>query len=282
MSFLLKRNILYKYLILLNILFYISTKVTRHPEDIFTSHKTFIESHRGINREIFQNTLEAFSRAIQYDIESFETDVWLTKDNVLVILHGGDGGDLNGYYDHPGIVTELTWDELSTYRTIEDNLKMPRLIDVLELTKNKIFMNLEIKDPRIDLVFPYIVKLIEDYDYFDQIALSSFHHGYYDKIEEYNKNHEKKLVFGFIYHRNEVDIFDYTKNGHTLNIYWNDVSKEICDKAHENGMAVMAWFGLTDEENTDIYKQLIKNGVDAICCNVPLLARKFRDNYYFS
>ena len=159
---------------------------------------------------------------------------------------------------------------------------MPRLIDVLELTKNKIFMNLEIKDPRIDLVFPYIVKLIEDYDYFDQIALSSFHHGYYDKIEEYNKNHEKKLVFGFIYHRNEVDIFDYTKNGHTLNIYWTDVSKEICDKAHENGMAVMAWFGLTDEENTDIYKQLIKNGVDAICCNVPLLARKFRDNYYFS
>ena len=108
-------------------------------------------------------------------------------------MHGGDNGDLEGYYDHPGNVPDLTWDELSTFRTIEDNLTMPRLIDVMELTKNKIFMNLEIKDPRADLVFPYIVELIEEYDYFDQISLSSFHHEYYDKIEEYNNNHEKKL-----------------------------------------------------------------------------------------
>ena len=68
----------------------------------------------------------------------------MKKDKILIILHGGDGGNLNMYNDHPGIVTELTWNELSTHRTIEDNLKMPRLIDVLELTNNKIFMNLEI------------------------------------------------------------------------------------------------------------------------------------------
>ena len=54
------------------------------------------------------------------------------------------------YNDHPGIVTELTWNELSTHRTIEDNLKMPRLIDVLELTNNKIFMNLEIKTQELN------------------------------------------------------------------------------------------------------------------------------------
>ena len=133
---------IYHYIILLNIIILMHSKVIRRPNDIFSNHKTFIESHRGVNREIFQNTLEAFERAIQYDIESFETDVLLTKDNVLVILHGGDDGNLEGYYDHPGKVTELTWDELSTYRTIKDNLKMPRLIDVLELTKNKIYMNL--------------------------------------------------------------------------------------------------------------------------------------------
>ena len=68
---------------------------------------------------------------------------------------------------------------------------MPRLIDVLKLTKNKLFINLEIKDPRVELVFPYIVKLIEYFDFFDQIALSSFHHEYYNKIEEYNSSHEK-------------------------------------------------------------------------------------------
>ena len=101
--------------------------IKRHSQDIFTKHKTFIESHRGINREIFENTLEAFQIVIDYGIESFETDVWLTKDNIPVILHGGKDGDLEGYYDHPGKVTELTWEELQTYHTIKHNLKMPSL-----------------------------------------------------------------------------------------------------------------------------------------------------------
>ena len=157
---------------------------------------------------------------------------------------------------------------------------MPRLIDVLELTKKKIFMNLEIKDPRADLVFPYIIQLIEEYNYFDQFAISSFHYEYYDLIEEYNKNHENKIIFGFLYHKNEKDNFDFTKKGHTLNIYWGNVTKEVCKLAHENGMAVMAWFNMDDEETTQRYQQLIENGVDSIICNVPLLARKFRDNYY--
>ena len=115
-----------------------NSRLVRHPSDVFSHHQTFVESHRGVNREIFQNTLPAVERAIQYGVESFETDIWLTKDNVLVIIHGGNNGDLEGYYDHPGLVTDLTWDELSTYRTIEDNLPMPRLIDMMELTKDKI------------------------------------------------------------------------------------------------------------------------------------------------
>ena len=261
-----------------------NSRLVRHPSDVFSHHQTFVESHRGVNREIFQNTLPAVERAIQYGVESFETDIWLTKDNVLVIIHGGNNGDLEGYYDHPGLVTDLTWDELSTYRTIEDNLPMPRLIDMMELTKDKIFMNLEIKDPRVDLVFDRMTNLIEQYDFFDQIAISSFHHDYYNKIVEYNqgrgKELGKELIFGFLYNRNKQSQFDYTKKGSTLNIYYNDATKEVCDKAHENGMAIQSWFGMEDEENTAIYKQLIKNGVDIICTNVPLLAKIYRDNYY--
>ena len=261
-----------------------NSRLVRHPSDVFSHHQTFVESHRGVNREIFQNTLPAVERAIQYGVESFETDIWLTKDNVLVIIHGGNNGDLEGYYDHPGLVTDLTWDELSTYRTIEDNLPMPRLIDMMELTKDKIFMNLEIKDPRVDLVFDRMTSLIEQYDFFDQIAISSFHHDYYNKIVEYNqgrgKELGKELIFGFLYGGNQQSKFDYTKAGSTLNIYYTDATKEVCDKAHENGMAIQSWFGMEDEENTAIYKELIKNGVDIICTNVPLLAKIYRDNYY--
>ena len=122
-----------------------TSSLVRHSQDIFSLHKTFIESHRGVNREIFQNTLKAVEKAIEYGIESIETDVWLTKDNVAVILHGGTKGELEGYYNCKGFVRKLTWEKLSKCRTIEDNLPMPKLEEMMELTKDKIFMNLEIK-----------------------------------------------------------------------------------------------------------------------------------------
>ena len=255
-------------------------RIVRHPHDVFSKHPTFVESHRGVNREIFQNTLPAVERAIQYGVESFETDVWLSKDNVPVVLHGGSKGDLDGYYNHQGLVTDFTWEELSTFRTVEDNLPMPRLRDMMELTKDKIFMNLEIKDSRYDLVFEHVISLIEEFDYFDQVAISSFHHVYYDKVTQYNKEKGRELVFGFLFSKGKQDQYDFTKKGNTLNIYWTDATKEICDKAHENGMAIQSWFNMGEEENTKIYKQLIENGADIICTNVPLLAKIYRDSYY--
>ncbi len=164
-------------------------KIERHSEDIFLPHRVFIESHRGINREIFQNTLESFSKAILYNIEAIETDVWLTKDKELVIVHGGNyTGEIKKFYNHQGSVKNLTWDQLSKFRTKIDNLKMPKLRQVFDLAKkNKLFINLEIKDPRVNETFPYIIKLIEEYDFFDKISLSSFYHDYFYKVQEFNK-----------------------------------------------------------------------------------------------
>ena len=250
-------------------------------KDILNNKKVIIESHRGINREIFENTLESFSLAIEYGIDSIETDVWLSKDNVLVIYHGyGENGELEGFYDHMGNITQTKWKELSKYRTIIDNLKMPTLKDVILLTKNKIFLNLEIKDPRVDLLWPKLIQLIEKYNYYDQIALSSFFYDYFNKTKEYNKKYNKNIMFGFLYHKNETQDFLYNKTGNSLNVYWSDATKEVCDKAHKNKMAVLVWFDMLDEENFDVYKQLINNGVNVICSNEPLLAKKFVNEYY--
>lgn len=250
-------------------------------KDIFEKDKTIIESHRGINREIFENTLEAFTRAINYGIDSIETDVWLSKDNVLVIYHGvGENGQLEGFYDHTGNITELEWNKLSSYRTIINNLKMPTLKDVIRLTKNKIFLNLEIKDSRVDLLWPHLIKLIEQYDYFDQISFSSFYYDYYNKTNEYNKKYNRNIPFGFLYHKNETQDFIFNKTGNSINVYYIDATKKVCQKAHENGMAVLVWFDMLDEENFDVYKQLIENGVNVICSNEPVLAKRFIKKYY--
>ena len=253
-----------------------------NKEDIFGKNKTIIESHRGINREIFENTLEAFARAISYGIDSLETDVWLSKDNVLVIYHGyGENGQLQGLYDHSGNVTEINWNYLSSYKTVIDRLKMPTLKDVFILAKNKIFLNLEIKDPRVDLLWPPLIKLIEKYQFFNQIALSSFFFEYYNKTKEYNIKYNRSIPFGFLYHRNDTREFIFNKKGNSLNVYWTDATRYLCDKAHKDGMAVLVWFEMVDNENFDIYKQLIENGVNVICSNEPMLAKKYADEYYY-
>ena len=249
----------------------------RHPKDIFSRHETFVEAHRGVNREIFQNTLESFSKAIEYGIDSLETDIWLTKDNVLVIVHATNSGGLKGYFNHNGNVKNLTWDELSTFRTLKDNLKMPRLIDLFKLAKNKIYIDLEIKDPRIDLVFPKVINLIEEYDFFNQLSICSIHHEYYNKIVEYNNKNNRKLLFGFVYAKNHKKSIDYNIKGNTININWKEATKEICYKAHKKGIRVVAWFGLNEYEKPENYKTIIENGVDAIVANYPLIAKNIRD-----
>ena len=281
------RYIIFIKLIYISCTFYIcillinKNKTFRRTKDIFKYNKVIIESHRGVNKEFFQNTIESFSKAIEYGIDSIETDVWLTKDNVLVLVHGSSIlGSLNGYYDHPGDVIDLTWDELSTYRTIQDNLTMPRLSDLMEIAKNKIFINLEIKDYRIDLVFPYIIQLIDKYNFYDQITLCSPFYQYYNRIKEFNKHNYNKLIFGFVYDKNILTGFDYTKKGSILNIHWADATKEVCEKAHKNRMAINAWIDINDGENIEMYKKLIENGVDVICCNEPLMAKNYIKTYY--
>ena len=249
--------------------------------DLFDNNKTIVESHRGINREIFENTLESFARAINYGIDSIETDVWLSKDNVLVIYHGwGEFGQLQNLYDHSGNIIETNWKDLSHYKTLADGLNMPTLKDVMELTKDKIFLNLEIKDPRVNLIWPFLVELIEKYKYYDQIALSSFFFDYYNKTKEYNSKFNRNIPFGFLYHRNNSQEFIVDKTGNCLNVYWTDATKSLCDRAHKNGMAVLVWFEMLDEENFSVYKWLIDNGVNVICSNEPMLAKKYVKEYY--
>jgi glycerophosphoryl diester phosphodiesterase len=106
----------YLYLILLFEYYY---KIKRHPQDIFKKHRLFIEAHKGLNKVIFENTLEAFSKSILNNIEALETDIWVTKDKIPVLIHSNllEGYSSSHFYNQSKNVMELTWDEILTYRT---------------------------------------------------------------------------------------------------------------------------------------------------------------------
>ena len=51
--------------------------------------------------------------------------------------------------------------------------------------------------------------MIEEFDFFAQMALSSFHNDYYEKVVEYNKKNNRELVFEFLYNKSKSKQTDF-------------------------------------------------------------------------
>ena len=55
------------------------------------NRKTTIIAHRGGNFGP-DNSMTNFKSAVELKLEGIEFDVWLSKDNVPMVLHGGSNG----------------------------------------------------------------------------------------------------------------------------------------------------------------------------------------------
>lgn len=71
-------------------------------------------------------------------------------------------------------------------------------------------MNLEIKGSDYD-IWKYIRDLIEKYEYYDQISISSFNYDFYEMISKYNDDYKRNIVFGFLKMEDFFKI-DYKRN----------------------------------------------------------------------
>jgi glycerophosphoryl diester phosphodiesterase len=264
-----------------------SNILQRNSHDIFKRpHKVFIEGHRGVNREFIENTIDSFKQAINYNLDSIELDVWLTKDKIPIVIHGGSKGNLRNKLVKSVTTNcfpkDFNSDIITKLKINGTDQTIPTLNEVLDLCKNKIFVNIELKDPNIKETFNRVIKLIERKKMINQIALNSYEPFYYEYVTKYNEIHKNKIEFGKNFKVSPLPFlirYRFKEKNVCLNIYHKEIKKEIVDQAHLFGDAVMAWFKMTDEENEKIYKYLIDCGVDVISSNEPYKAKTFRDKY---
>lgn len=121
-----------------------------------------IQAHRGGSLEHEENTLQAFQASYEKGIRGFETDIRMTKDGVLVILHDDT---LNRTHDAIGSVEHKTAVELKNVATKKGH-KLLFLDEFLDFFADKpgVYIELEMKtsnktlypDDRIE---PYCKKL---------------------------------------------------------------------------------------------------------------------------
>jgi glycerophosphoryl diester phosphodiesterase len=98
-------------------------------------------AHRGASAERPENTLAAFRRALSLDVDGIELDVQLTRDGVPVVFHDTTLLRLTGVR---GQLARKSWPELRALR-VRTSHPIPRLVDVLRLTRALCVVQIELK-----------------------------------------------------------------------------------------------------------------------------------------
>lgn len=100
-------------------------------------------SHRGAHDRFPENSIPAFQRALDLGAEGIELDVHVTRDNVLVVHHDPElqnGKPISG----------ITYDALSRNK-LAAGIGIPRLIDVLDIVKDRAVVFIEAKAKGIEM-----------------------------------------------------------------------------------------------------------------------------------
>ena len=149
----------------------------------------FRSAHRGASFHAPENTLSAFRKAMELGADGIETDVQITADGRLVILHNYHV-DLTTF--ETGRVVELTLDQL---RQMDFGIRkgpefagetIATLDEALEVVKPMRVVNVELKAPA-DRSIPFVERVVESvkaHGMTDNVIISSFQHDLLRQVKE--------------------------------------------------------------------------------------------------
>ena len=118
-----------------------------------------IYAHRGASRELPENTMRAFRRALELGADALETDVHVTHDGVIVVSHDPDGARIFG---EPARIADSSWAEVRAWG-------IPSLEEVVT-SFSGVPINVDLK---IDAA-AQAVALLRKLGAEDQVTLASF------------------------------------------------------------------------------------------------------------
>ncbi|NJJ39903.1 glycerophosphodiester phosphodiesterase [Paenibacillus apii] len=237
-------------------------------------------AHRGASAVCPENTMAAFRRSLELGATGIETDVQMTRDGQLVLIHDES---LDRTTSGSGYVKDKTLEEL---RSLDAGAwfgngsfageKIPRLEELLELLHDRdTVLNIELKNG----IFPYpgmeekVIAAVRAYGMSSRVVISSFNH--YSLA--YFKTLAPEIKTGILYMEGLYRPWDYaaTVGAEALHAHYLAVLPEFVRDAKRNGV-VYHPFTVNDPKRMEF---LIDAGVAGIITDVPdvlagLLERK--------
>ena len=235
-------------------------------------------SHRGGRMEYDENTIAAFEASYKAGYRGFETDIRMTKDGQLVILHDSN---LTRTTDTEGVVEQMTAEQIRKARTKKGNKVMflEELMDWLDSKGDVTYVEFELKTSPVDL---YPEERLREYceKLYERVmrnkpegATYLFTSGDYRGLRYLQQMHpgvQMLLITGKPCNDETIALckaMGIDRLGATM----DGTSRSAVKKAHEKGLIVSLWPGQsTADAMLGVYL-----GADFLCTDIPVEVMEF-------
>lgn len=216
-----------------------------------------IIAHRGTPREHPENTLPAFSRALELGVDGIELDVHATADGVVVVHHDpvprAEPPDAR-YGSRP--IASMRAAELGRFRV--GGTRIPTLAEVLELVATRAVVYVEIKAPGIERPVVDCVGAARA-----ECAVHGFDHRVALRVREL----APRIPTGILMASYALDPAALLSAARARDYWqrWDQIDAVLVERVHSAGGRVVAW--TVNESGAG--SRLAAMGVDSLCSDVP-------------
>ncbi|MCB2299172.1 glycerophosphodiester phosphodiesterase [Clostridium tagluense] len=226
-------------------------------------------AHRGASAYYPENTMLSFEKALEMGATGIETDVQLTKDGVLVLIHDEM---VNRTTNGEGFVKDYTYKELNKLDAgswMDEKfagIKIPTVEELIYLTLDKdIIINFEIKNEIVmyEDIEQKLIDLIHKHKINHKVILSSFNHY---SIAKCNKI-SKEINTGVLYMEGIYKPYNYasTVGANAIHPYFPAINEEVIKQTQKHRTQINV-FTVDDEEKMKFFLNM---KVDGIITNCP-------------
>jgi len=255
-------------------------------------NKMRIEGHRGMGRYEPENTIQAFARSIDEEIDGIELDVWLTSDKIPVIIHAHVVDGVGGYItfddgtERP--VYEMTLKEIRSKKILKGHI-IPTLDEVFRLTKDRMCVNVEFKGEDLNGALE-VLKVCQIHNNLGQVHFSSFYWKFAEALDRAREtlNIPMRQPFGFLTDKLDItESFTLGKIGDGVTFGYGIIQankesfKEVAKEIVNNGFRPKVYFSFLHNEIYGDYDLLDSCEIDTVITNEPFLMKRYYEQNAF-
>lgn len=235
-----------------------------------------IIAHRGYSSVFPENTIAAFTGALDIGIDYIELDVQLTKDGQVVVFHDDNLGRITGA---EGKVSDYTLEELlqldagKWFSASYEGERIPTLWEALELIgREECKVYLELKDiGPVEGFEENVLSIVNQCGMADRCVFASFRYEYLKHIKELDP--ELLILYNTTSGKRSLPE-EYPADYYGL--YVETIKEETVSAIHQKGKQAFVW-----TVNTPVQmKNVQKMGVDGIVTNYSGIAKVIRQPEY--